>query len=477
MIKRTYRAHPLMSVKLMRPFLFVLVLPVIKGVTEYVITGKAVGILTLEAAAVSLLAVFAAFSRRGFQISVDNGKIVIKNGILLRREAAISRQNLSSIGVSRNVFDLIFGSVSFKINTEAGRASKTDYSFKLYKEDAKELASLLYGEEKRTEIRFPAVKTALQAAATSSATGGLTVGVPVINNAGKMLGIALNRMLFNGISRASQRFAGIFPPAVNFVTGLLVAGYAASFMITFFKMFGFRLKSGEESVETEFGFFARNRTVFKKSAIRDVCIEQTPVLRLFGMRSARAAVGGYGDKKGEKALLVPAARRERIAERLGELFPFVIEPRQCIRAERSLKTAARFLWPARVFAAADIVAVSALSLIFPAVSRFLVLLGLIFMVLAVYGGSVGLKSFREGGLSLTDGVYACGSRFLLLRELYCDYGDVGEITLKETPADRKAGTCKVKITMRSEGADSVTVKNVSRGQTLEVINSRYNITE
>ena len=34
-MKKEFRAHPLMIVSLMRPFLFVLVLPVLKGVVQY----------------------------------------------------------------------------------------------------------------------------------------------------------------------------------------------------------------------------------------------------------------------------------------------------------------------------------------------------------------------------------------------------------------------------------------------------------
>ena len=48
MIKRTYGAHPFMMLSIMKPFLFVLILPVLKGLLQYLISGRITGVLTLE---------------------------------------------------------------------------------------------------------------------------------------------------------------------------------------------------------------------------------------------------------------------------------------------------------------------------------------------------------------------------------------------------------------------------------------------
>lgn len=47
-MKKEFRAHPLMLVSLIKPFLFVLVLPVLKGVIQYIIKRRVTGVLTLE---------------------------------------------------------------------------------------------------------------------------------------------------------------------------------------------------------------------------------------------------------------------------------------------------------------------------------------------------------------------------------------------------------------------------------------------
>ena len=46
-MKKEFHAHPLMLVSLIKPFLFVLVLPVLKGVIQYIIKRRVTGVLTL----------------------------------------------------------------------------------------------------------------------------------------------------------------------------------------------------------------------------------------------------------------------------------------------------------------------------------------------------------------------------------------------------------------------------------------------
>ena len=477
MIKRVYGAHPLMMLSVMKPFLFVLVLPVIKGVIQYLITQKISGVLTLEIIAAAVLLLFSYLSFRAFTVSIDGKRMVIVKGLFIRRESVILREKLSSVTAVRTPADLLFGSVTYKVNTEAGASGKTDFSFKLRKRDADELFLLLYGGENRMAVRFPALKTAVFAAAASSAITGLVVGVPVINNLGRILGVALDRMLFDEISRASSRFNAYFPPAVNVLSLVLIAGYGASFFITFIKMLGFKLRVGKLKIEIEYGVFLRRHTVFKKSAVNDICIEQTPLMRLFKMFSMRAAVGGYGDKRGEKAIIVPAARHYRMKNQFRAYFSFLYPDGTPLKAERSKKSINRFLWLPRTYAAADIGLTALLAAVFPAVSRFLVLVGLFLMLLTVYYGNICYRNYKSGKLCFGERVFASGSTGLSVRELYCEKEKIGEIKIIQTPADRAYNTCKAEIIIRSESADKVRVRNLDFGATVSAVKDCFDIRE
>ncbi len=476
MIKRTYRAHPIIMLGTVKPFLFVLILPVVKGAVQYILSGRITGILSPSLIAAALVSLIAYLNYRAFCITVDGNQIVINKGFFIKSTSVIRRERLSSVAVNRGILDLIFGSVTFKINTEAGTAGKTDFSFKLYRKDAKELFSLLYSAEGRTAVRFNVLKSAVLAAATSSAITGLIVGVPIINNLGRILGVALSKMLFDKLSHASSRFDAYFPPAVNIITVLLLAGYLASFLITLIKMLRFKLKIGKEKIEVEYGVIARCHTVFKKSAINDLTVEQTPIMRIFKLFSMRAAVGGYGDNRGEKAIIVPAARYDEIRGAFSEVFDVLRLPQGAIKAERSKRNAIRFLWVPRIYAEIDIAATVVLALSFPSVSRFLIVSGAALMTLIVYYGNLCFKSYKNGRLDISDKIFASGFSGLTVRELYCDKSRVGEIKISRTPADKLYGTCKVDIIVRSESADKIRVRNLSYAEVAKKIEEIYRVT-
>ena len=84
-------------------------------------------------------------------------------------------------------------------------------------------------------MRFSLYKLAFLAATTSSAFTGILISVPVINKLGKLLGIALNQVLFNRINEASGKMNKYFPPIVNMVTLVLLFGYIVSFVYSFLK--------------------------------------------------------------------------------------------------------------------------------------------------------------------------------------------------------------------------------------------------
>lgn len=477
MNRRFYGAHPLMIFALMRPFLFVLILPVLRGIAQYLTTGKITGVLLQEILLTVAIVSISVLRYMAFKIETDGDLIIIRQGFLFKSESVINRSKISSVTALVSPIDKIFCSVTYRIDTEAGVSGRNDFSFKLHKSDANALYFLLYGTQNSAWLRFSASKQAVFAAATSSAVTGLVLGVPIVNNIGKILNIALSRILFDEINQASLRIKAVFPPVVRLITLILITGYAISFAVTFLRMSGFRLKTGEQKAEIKSGILFKSHTAFKKSAINDIFIEQTPVMRIFGLFSIICAVGGYGNKKGEKAVIVPAATRKEITAHLKELFPqFRFDMPQII-PKRSKRNAFRFLYTARLYAKAVIISTAVSCVLFPAVYRLLLTLGIILMAFAVYYGNLCLWCYKNGGLSLGNTVKAVGVSGFAVRELYCDSQKVGEIRITRTPADRKFGTCKAEIIIRSESADRLKVRNIDYKDTMNSIYESFKIFE
>ena len=170
MIKK-FKAHPLMIITFLKPFLFVLLLPVINGIRQYIQYKTYDSILGAELFLLTVITVIAIFRWRTFLLICDTHKntVTVKRGLLFKRTATISISKLSSVQAARGPLDAIFRAVTYRINTEAGATSRPDFEFKISARKSKEISSMLYAKDDALEVKFPAIKVAILAATTSSA--------------------------------------------------------------------------------------------------------------------------------------------------------------------------------------------------------------------------------------------------------------------------------------------------------------------
>ena len=240
---KTFKAHPLMIFTFLKPFLFILLIPLFNGIRQYVVYKTYDSILGLELFLFAVIMTIAVLRWRCFSLICDTDKktVTIKNGLIFKRNASISISKLSSVQTTKNPIDAVFKAVTYRINTEAGITSRADFEFKLSNKNSSEVSNLLYGKREPEAVKFSAIKVAVLAATTSSAFTGIIVGVPILNRAGKLLGLAISDMLLNEINHVSSKIQTYFPPIVNTVTLIILLSYLISFVYSFLKYINFKL--------------------------------------------------------------------------------------------------------------------------------------------------------------------------------------------------------------------------------------------
>lgn len=475
MFKTSFKAHPIMIFSLIKPYLFVLVLPIIRAIVQYLKKGETNGLLLLEIIAFLIIAIMAVFRWLSINITVNEGYLTVKKGFLIKSCAVIEVSHLSSIALKENLIDFIFHTVTLTINTEAGRPKKNDFYIKMSLDDAKKFYLMVYGQEKMELVKFSALKIALLAATTSSATTGIIIGVPLIKRASDLIGTAISEILLNEISNVSNGFNDIFPPVINTITLILILAYVFSFAIIFFKNVNFRLKISKKAVEIWSGFLVRKKIIFKKSALNNICIEQMPLMRIFKAYSMRVSIGGYGDNKGEKAVIVPIGTQGKLKTTLKEHFVFCASRNVDIAPQKSKQNLNRFLYIPAMVAIITTVSGIAFAIFLPYLDRIILFFMLIALGIDLYYASVSYYNYRFGGIVFGDYISAKGSKGFIIRELYCNKNKVGVIKIIQTPADKKLKTCKLKITIRSEGADGVRIKNIDKKTLILQLNKTFNL--
>lgn len=469
--KTVFRAHPIMLLRFLKPFLFVLVIPLLKGAVQYLLYRRITGVLALEAIAFSIVFAIALLRLLAFSISCEEEVVTIKSGFLIRSGAKIGFEAISCVSASQNPVDLIFGSVSCSINTEAGASGKADFCFKLSKKDALRLSALLYSGKRPVSVKFSPARVAALSAASSSFLTGLLVGAPVIKYSGNLLGISIATMLFDRIDYISQKFNNYFPPVVNVITLLFIIFYGISFVAAFFKNMNFTLSVGKNELESRSGFVSRHYTVFKKSSINCVLIEQTPLMKLLGLFTMSAAVGGYGNAKGERPAIIPCGSRKETDIQLKLVLPAKLEERKTVKPEFSGKNRRRYLFMPRIWYIVSAVPVIVVAVFARDFLRFTLFLALVAAALNTYYLFTCRSEVKKGKIEWGSCISVFSTRRMSLREMHFKKESLSEIKLIETPADKKHGTCKVRFTVGGESSESIRIRNIDKNKISEALNN------
>ena len=478
MLKK-FKAHPLMIITFLKPFLIVLLFPIVNGVIQYIKYQTYDSILGAELFLFGIITAIAFFRWYSFSLICDtaNKTVTVNKGLVFKRIATISVCKISSVQAERTPIDDIFRSVTYRINTEAGITARPDFEFKLSIKNSKTVSDLLYGKHETKTVKFSAIRIAILAATTSSAFTGIIIGVPLLNSAGKLLGVAISDMLFDEINNVSSKIQTYFPPVVNTISLIILIAYFFSFVYSFLKFVRFKLFLQDEKLEIHTGFFVRLRTAFTKSAINDIKVEQTLLMLLLRRFAMKVSVGGYGSNgKGEGELIIPLGDDSEIKRQLEDYFPFLTNKNDGIKATQTRVTESRFLfWPA-IYLLVTVTAAIILSLLFSEFTRFIFFLTIVALVFIFYRAYLAIFEFRKGTVSLGDNIFCRSNKFLRTCEMYCPKERIGEIKLIRFPPDYLFyNTCRVRISVRSERADSIRVRILDYQKVKEEINKCFNI--
>ena len=475
-MKREFKAHPLMILTLIKPFLVILIIPVLRGIIQYIQKGEIERILGVETLFFTFIILLGILRWRAFRLVIDKQSVTVRDGVFITRQAVIPISGLSSIQSAQSPLDYIFQCVTFRINTEAGSREKTDYSFKLSRKDAHTVSEALYGVKNGEPTRFSPVKIAILSAATSSAFAGILLVVPVLNSTARLAGLGVNEVL-QRLNSVSQKFQTYFPPIVNTVTIILLASSIASFIYSFFRYLKFRIFLNDSRIEVRSGLFVMLRTSFKKASVNNVKIEQTPLMLLLKRYAMKVNVGGYGEAKSESQVLVPCGRYKEIKEMFSDYFNFLKPSGTPLKSKVGAIHENRYLFWAELFAAVLIAAAFYFGMVFEEFLMLVLFVTFVLGVIIAYYSYLCHCEYKRCEVRFGNEVFARGKKGIRKCRFYCPKDKVGEIKLYRYPVDPIFKTCNVRIITRSETADNIVIRHLDFEDTKKEIFNCYGITE
>ncbi len=457
------RAHPLMIFRYLKPFVFILLIPTAQGLFQYVMTGRFTSLIVGESVTAGLLIAYSILKFFCCRVEVAPSWISVQEGVLLRREAVIPTDRISSAFVRTGPLLWLTRSVEVQLNTETGRDANADFTIIVSRKNASLFLELLPAAGESDTYHMPGKRVILMAAATSSSAAGLLLAAPVVQHAGKLLGAGFTEKLYDTIAATANFANRLIPPIAGLLAILLAAGFAISFGASLLKNLPFRLTRKGRRLTAVAGTVLRRRTTFLIDSIHNISVLQNPLLLALRRYNVKICVAGFGNYKGETAVLVPTADRNEMGRMLTQLFPGVsLAAPRCKARPDALR---RFYTVPTLYLLGVALLALWLTHCLPAFGDLIWFVATIAETLVLLAFVLRYRAFQRGGLTLGKQVCAVGRRSLFtLQELRCPGHRVGTILMYQYPTDRRAKLCRVRVTVRSQNADHVTAALLDQAQ-------------
>ena len=140
---KVIRTHPLMIVGYLKPYLFVLLLPLLRGLLNYGTSGVLSRLIVGEALLAFVITSAAVAKWLLCRLTISDDLIRIREGLLFVKEAMIPRDKISSMFVETKPLLWLFRGLIVRFDTEAGRPGKSDFDLILPLRRGPEMLALL----------------------------------------------------------------------------------------------------------------------------------------------------------------------------------------------------------------------------------------------------------------------------------------------------------------------------------------------
>lgn len=276
-----------------------------------------------------------------YRYSYDLHELVVREGLLFRKERHIPYARIQNIDAVQNVLHRLLDVVEVRVHTGGGSAPEATMSVlpmtALAEMRRRVFADRATAEPESTAPVVPPLLTLgtrdlllcgfieNRGAVLIAAGFGFLWEVGVMDRAlGMLIGERtsgrgmIRDLVRNGIGSGVVSIERVVGGLLALV-GLLIAIRILSMIWALVRLYGFTTRLDDEDLRSEYGLLTRVAATIPLHRIQALSVRETPLHRLFGRVSVSAdtagggASGGDGGGRRERELLAPLLRREALA--------------------------------------------------------------------------------------------------------------------------------------------------------------------
>lgn len=448
------RPHPITVLLRLRSFLFLIILPVVRGFVSALqgglaawLSGAWFDLLILACMlALSILSWrFTAFgwNEEGFRVTI---------GLVRRRTVLIPLRSVSTLSVVHSFYLQPFHAAYIRLDTLGGGARNPDIDLVVRLRDGLDLAGYHQVRQARTETapyrpRLPSLL--VWSLMSSNSFVGILFLSTFISQSGKLLGEEFSHALVGTLHDLALTIAIGIPPAAAAIAIALLAGWFIAFLLVFLRYKNFSVRRRDRQMEVSGGIGTRREYLIDLAQVNYADIRQNILVRIFRLYSLYISAAGFAKSKNDVAALIPAERGEPFFRLARELLPELEAAKINLRPVRG--SFFRYLMPAVSITAALPVLFVLLIRLFPRWIEFLAFVGLMFLAPAVLFLLTRISALSSAGLGKGENSYTmCYSFRYILHTVVLPNHRVACYEIRQNPFQSRKNACDLVLYSYSE---------------------------
>lgn len=479
---KLYRSHLIYILSSLGKYLFLLLIPLIRGLFYFIKSAlnpsggfhfasafsQWVNGAWLDILAISLFISLGFLVWYLFTLETSPTGLTVRRGLFRRETFFLPTSRFTCVTMVYPFYLKPFGAVHLRIDTPGGNLNNADLVILLRKSDCNEILKAVLGPSLYTaptaQNPSPGVSGAsaintyrprslyvfLLAAVTSNSFAGMLLLTTFITQVGKVLGRQFSEMIYGTFEEAAKALAFGVPPAAAAIAYLFLFSYLCAFVANLFRHGNFSVHPLPSTVEIHSGVLT-NRVYFLEShKISFVDIRRTLITLSLGLSSVFLHTVGYGKYKDDVSALIPCVNKKQLSMSLNSLLPYYVPSLPQIRPR--WRSAMRYLSHPLWYIGSILLASIVTTWLFTAWSDLIRWFALLGLCPALWFLAVRFADLLTAGISYQKGTFTLRySRNFTLHTILIPREKISKITTTQSIFQRRSKRCDLRIYSYSDG--------------------------
>ena len=320
------RIHPLYIFISIKKFLFLLIIPLLRGLIYYIINSDIYSWVKGSWIDISvfLIIIFLAIVRwYNYNIYTDSDKLIISSGIFVNKTYIINKKDIAYISVNIPFYYRPINAIKIDILTFGNNITSSKNKIILTKNNFIKLKQnyINYIIPNKKSIKHISLLTTLYTAlfslVMSDSLAGIILVSTFVSTSSKILGYKLEEDLYGKFTDLTKKLAFGFPPAGAAIAYILIIGWTIAFVKNLILYINFSFKRVDNNLITSSGIFNSTTDYISLDKIYYIDIIQNIFTKIGNLCSVFIYV--VNNKHGG-TVIIPTINKKELENDINKIF-------------------------------------------------------------------------------------------------------------------------------------------------------------